>query len=292
MLITFLFLSLDKVLYLLKKIRLYKYLPRYIIYNRFFGDYINFISYINLKYIYFFKLKDIIYEYPLPLILAANIKKGDIVVDIGAHQGQYTVLLSKLVGPIGKVYAFEPDPRNFFILKYRTRKLKNVIIERSAVGNKKSKVKFYLDKSSNVSTIHKDAVISPITCIEVNMVSLDDYFCNLKDDIALIKIDVEGSEPLVLEGMKNLINKVKVLIFEIRPFAWKAAGFEPSSIIDKLVLNNFKLIYIDEDFNVVTKNIEKYVNNNKDVYYHINIIGINKNYLNDIKNRLQIKYYK
>jgi predicted methyltransferase len=114
-------------------------LPRYIIYNRFFGDYINFISYINLKYIYFFKLKDIIYEYPLPLILAANIKKGNIVVDIGAQQGQYTVLLSKLVGQIGKVYAFEPDPRNFLILKYRTRKFKNVIIERSAVGNKKNR---------------------------------------------------------------------------------------------------------------------------------------------------------
>jgi len=215
--------------------------------------------------------------------MATLVKEGDIVVDIGANQGSYMVFLSRLVGQKGKVYAFEPDPRNFFILKHRTRKLKNVIIERIAVGNKKSRIKFNLDKSSNVSTIHKDAVISPIASIEVDMICLDDYFCNLKDDIALIKIDVEGSEPLVLEGMKNLINKVKVLVFEIRPFAWKAAGFEPSSIIDKLVLNNFKLIYIDEDFNVVTKNIEKYVNNNKDVYYHVNIIGINKNYLNDKK---------
>jgi hypothetical protein len=131
-----------------------------------------------------------------------------------------------------------------------------------------------------VSTIHKDAVISPLACIEVDMVSLDDYFCNFKDDIALIKIDVEGSESLVLEGMRALINKVKVLIFEIRPFAWKAAGFEPSVIINRLILNNFKLIYIDKDFKLLLKNIEKYVNiNHKDIYYHINIIGINKNYL-------------
>jgi FkbM family methyltransferase len=221
-----------------------------------------------------------IYEYPLPIIMTKYIKERDIVVDIGANQGQYTIFLSKLVGQKGKVYAFEPDSRNFLILKHRTRKLKNVIIERCAVGNKKSKVKFYLDKSSNVSTIHKDVVISPIASIEVDMVSLDDYFCNFKDDIALIKIDVEGSEPLVLEGMRDLINKVKVLIFEIRPFAWKAAGFEPSVIIDRLVLNNFKLIYIDEDFNVIIRDIEKYVNiDHKDIYYHINIIGINKNYL-------------
>jgi len=84
MLITFLFLSFDKILVILKKIKLYKYLPKYVTNNRFF-DYINFISYINLKYIYFFKLKDMIYEYPLPLILVTIIKEGDIVVDIGAN---------------------------------------------------------------------------------------------------------------------------------------------------------------------------------------------------------------
>jgi len=277
MLITLLFLSFDKILYILKKINLYKYLPKYVTNNRFFA---NCISYINPKYMFFFKLKDMIYEYPLPIIMTTLINEGDIVVDIGANQGSYTVFLSRLVGQKGKVYAFEPDPRNFLILKHRTRKLKNVVLERSTVGNKKSKVKFYLDKSSNVSTIHKDAVISPIACIEVDMISLDDYFCNFKDDIALIKIDVEGSEPLVLEGMRALINKVKVLIFEIRPFAWKAAGFEPSVIINRLILNNFKLIYIDKDFKLLLKNIKNMlILNHKDIYYHINIIGINKNYL-------------
>jgi len=228
MLITFLFLNFDKVLYLLKKIRLYKYLPRYITNNRFFE---NCISYINPKYIFFFKLKDMIYEYPLPIIIATLIKEGDIVIDIGANQGQYTMFLSKLVGQKGKVYAFEPDPRNFLILKHRTRKLKNVIIERSAVGNKKSRVKFYLDKFMGMSTIYKDAGASPITCLEIDMVSLDDYFLDFKGDIALIKIDVQGSEPLVLDGMKDLIKKVKVLIFEFWPFGLKAVGFEPFSLI-------------------------------------------------------------
>jgi FkbM family methyltransferase len=199
MLITFLFLNFDKVLYILKKIKLYKYLPKYVTNNRFFA---NCISYINPKYIFFFKLKDLIYEYPLPIMMTTLIKEGDIVVDIGANQGQYTIFLSKLVSQKGKVYAFEPDPRNFFILKHKTRKLKNLIIEGIAVGNKKSKVKFYVDKFMGMSTIYKDASASPITCLEVDMVSLDDYFQDLKGDIALIKMDVQGSEPLVLDGMK------------------------------------------------------------------------------------------
>jgi FkbM family methyltransferase len=261
MLITFLFLSFDKILYILKKIRLYKYLPSYITNNRFFE---NCISYINPKYIFFFKLKDMIYEYPSPIIIATFIKEGDIVIDIGANQGQYTMFLSKLVGEKGKVYAFEPDPRNFLILKHRTRKFKNVIIERSAVDNKKSKVKFYLDKFMGMPTIYKDASVSPIKCLEIDMVNLDDYFQDLKGDIALIKMDVQGSEPLVLDGMKNLIKKVKVLIFEFWPLGIKAAGLNPFSFIEKLISNNFKLIYIDENFN--SFNINEIYDKINDIY--------------------------
>jgi FkbM family methyltransferase len=282
MLLTFLLLILDKILYLIDKIKMYRYFFKYIIINnRIFGNYIiSYISYINPKYIFFFKFKDLIYEYPLPIIMAKIIKEGDIVVDIGANQGQYTIFLSKLVGQKGKVYAFEPDPRNFLILKHRTRKLKNVIIERKAVGNKNSKVKFYLDKFLSMSTIYKGTTTSPIACLEIHMVSLDEYFLGFKRDIALVKMDVQGSEPLVLDGMKRLIKKVKLLILELWPYGLKVAGFEPSDIINRLILNDFKIIYIDEDFYVITRNIEKYVNiDHKNIYYYINIIEINKNYL-------------
>ena len=273
MLITFLFLSFDKVLYLLKKIKLYKYLPRILTNNRFFGD---IISYINPKYLPYFKIKDMIIEYPLPIIMATIIREGDIAIDIGAAHAHYTIFLSKLVGQKGKVYAFEPDSRNFSILKYRTRKLKNVIIERKAVGDKNSKVKFYLDKFMGMSSIYKDATISPLACIEVDMVNLDDYFKGFKRDIALVKIDVQGSEPLVLNGMKDLIKKVKVLIFEFWPFGLKVAGFEPFSLIERLISNNFKLIYIDDNFNIYNGN--KLYNNINDKEY-LNIIAINKKYL-------------
>ena len=274
MLIIILFLIFDRILYLSKKIKLYKILSRYIIHSRFYGV---FITYIDPKYIFFFKSKDLVYEYPLPIILATIIKKGDIVVDVGANQGQYTIFLSKLVGKKGQVYAFEPDPRNFSILKHRTRKLNNVILERKAVGDKKSKVKFYLDKFMGRSTIHKDATASPIAYIKADMISLDDYFQGFKRDIALVKIDVEGSEPLVVNGMKDLIKIVKVLIFEFWPFGLKAAGFEPSSLLERLMLNNFKLIYIDENFNIFSVN--EIYDKIKDKG-HLNIIAINKNYLN------------
>jgi hypothetical protein len=129
-----------------------------------------------------------------------------------------------------------------------------------------------------MATLIKDASASPITCLEVDMVSLDDYFQDLKGDIALIKMDVQGSEPLVLDGMKNLIKKVKVLIFEFWPLGIKAAGFDPFSFIERLISNNFKLIYIiDENFNIHNGNKLYNKINDKE---SLNIIAINRKYLN------------
>ena len=88
-------------------------------------------------------------------------------------------------------------------------------------------------------------------------------------------MDVQGSEPLVLDGMKNLIKKVKVLIFEFWPLGIKAAGFDPFSFIER-ISNNFELIYIDENFNSFSiKGIYNKINDEES----LNIIAINKKYL-------------
>ena len=122
-----------------------------------------------------------------------------------------------------------------------------------------------------MSTIYKDASVSPITCLEIDMVNLDDYFQDLEGYIALIKMDVQGSEPLVLNGMKDLIKKVKVLIFEFWALGIKAAGFDPFSFIERMISNNFELIYIDENFNSFNINELYDKINDKDIYkYHCN----------------------
>jgi FkbM family methyltransferase len=290
MLLTFLFLFLDHIFYILSKIK-NKYLPpsnligcfysnpskKYIspefiypvygyIYRYFFAYSQN---YINLKFIHVFKY--LLYEFPLPIIIASIVKKGDIVIDIGANFGYYTIFFSKLVGKEGKVYAFEPEPRAFLILKNKTKRLKNVILERKAVGDKNSRIKFYVDKSIGGSSVYKDAIYSLEACIEVDMISLDEYFRNLKDEIALIKMDVQGAEFLVLKGMKNLIKKVKAIIFEYWPDGLRASGIEPLTLLNKLEMNNFKLFYIDKNLNIKSIDINNKANNK----LPSNIIAIN-----------------
>jgi len=70
-------------------------------------------------------------------VLKKNVKKGDTVVDIGAHIGYFTIILSDLVGNDGKVIAFEPNPITFSILKknIETNSLSNVILENLAISD-------------------------------------------------------------------------------------------------------------------------------------------------------------
>ncbi len=81
------------------------------------------------------------YEYGLTKCFERMLKKGDIVYDIGAHVGYFTLLASVLVGDEGKVIAFEPSLRNFLFLKkhIKINKLKNVICLNVAVSNKSAK---------------------------------------------------------------------------------------------------------------------------------------------------------
>ena len=75
------------------------------------------------------------------------IKEGNVVVDIGANIGYFTLIFSRLVGRKGEVFAFEPEPNNFNLLKknIEINDYKNVNLINKAVSNKSGKIELYLD---------------------------------------------------------------------------------------------------------------------------------------------------
>jgi FkbM family methyltransferase len=135
-----------------------------------------------------------------------QIKNCKVFVDVGANVGGYSIRAAKYC----KVYAIEPLPRNYKILKINEKLNKVKIISFNiAAGNKNDKVKLYYEPGAwgLPSLKHKQK-----NFIEVEMKPLDEIIN--EESIDLIKIDVEGAEDQVLEGARNCLKRTKMVIIE------------------------------------------------------------------------------
>lgn len=151
-----------------------------------------------------------IYEAEQQKLFGKTIKQGDVVFDIGAHVGFYSLLASELVGKTGKVFAFEPLQRNIFYLEkhIEINKRENVKIIKAAVSDKSGTVSLSDDCESSYARIEDGGKV------KVKAVVIDNLVNNGKLPVPdAIKIDVEGAEFSVLKGAYSVIKKYKPVIF-------------------------------------------------------------------------------
>ena len=153
-------------------------------------------------------------------------KQGDIVVDIGANIGRYTLIASKRVGTNGKVVAIEAHPGNFEMLNrnIKLNRLTNVIPLNYAAYSKETKVKLYVpDEESGYTIYHTLMERTGKKFVEVDAITLDYLLLQLNGiregvvEVNWIKIDVEGVEFEVLKGATNVLSKSKdiALLIEV-----------------------------------------------------------------------------
>jgi FkbM family methyltransferase len=150
-----------------------------------------------------------------------TVRKGMTVVDIGAQSGFYTLLLSKRVGPAGKVIAFEPLPANFRMLEenMRLNNVENVMVRHEAAADYSGELsfRFPVEEPSLVAgpLLPEDSTGT----FSVKCISLDDFVSREKVHLDLIKMDVEGAEASVVEGALRTIEQLHpVLIIELHEF--------------------------------------------------------------------------
>lgn len=176
------------------------------------------------------------------------IKKGDIVIDLGANIGYHTLIFAKLVGEVGHVFAFEPDPSNFELLSKNVKENKheNVTLIQKAVSDKNGKIKLYVSKRNLASHRIFDSE-EKRESIEIEVITLDEYFKKFEKPIKFIKIDVEGAEGATLLGASRIIKNSKnmVIIIEYFPKWIKKFGMVPEDILKSLIEKGFKLFNIN-----------------------------------------------
>lgn len=141
-------------------------------------------------------------------LLDTFLAEGDWALDIGANVGHYTLRMSELVGPAGRVIAFEPVPNTFSLLAANTRLFahSNVSLLNVAASDGTAvagvDIPNFAEGLTNYYQAHLTADAAALTILTLPIDAL-----GLPARVKLVKIDVEGHELPVLRGMNKLIER-------------------------------------------------------------------------------------
>lgn len=141
-------------------------------------------------------------------------KKGEIVVDVGAHVGKYALVAAKMVGKNGRMIAIEAHPENFKALlkNIRLNGFNNIIALNVAAFNEDGKELELFGSMDDRYSLK----LSEGPKIKVKTITIDSILRKYGiEKVDLVKIDVEGAEVEVLEGMRKIIDNsqnLKILV--------------------------------------------------------------------------------
>jgi FkbM family methyltransferase len=177
-------------------------------------------------------------------IMQRFVRKGDVAFDIGANIGLHSILLSRLVGPLGKLCVFEPNAELLPALRHTVGQLGNATLYAFALSNKDGRSALFVPSDHSTASLADWTVSSPVFSDDgpSNEVTCDERRTdNLIEEHALpppdfIKCDVEGAELLVFEGARQTLNRVDgpIILFEANECASRAFNLDVSAAKDFL----------------------------------------------------------
>lgn len=169
------------------------------------------------------------------------IKVGDTVIDGGANIGFFTLLMSQLVGPTGKVIAVEPGAENLEKLKANLalNDSTNVEIVEKALWREPATLPmfFYEDGGGNSAFAHAQGD----TTTEIEATTID-AICWTKHAPKLIKLDIEGAEHCALIGAKQTLkDHAPFVLSEINTEALAKAGSSPQDMRAEMFMRGYQV---------------------------------------------------
>ena len=170
------------------------------------------------------------------------LRPGMTVLDVGAHHGLYTLLMSKRVGEQGRVVAFEPSPRELRRLRRHARlnHCGNVMIEPFALSDAEAEADFFVVDGVQdwCNSLRPPAIEESTRTVRVEVKRLDDVLKRLGIvAVDFIKLDVEGAELSFLRGAERLLSgdKRPVILAEVQDIRTRPWGYAAREIIEFLM---------------------------------------------------------
>lgn len=184
-------------------------------------------------------------------LLDALVRPSDRVLDVGAQLGYVTGHLASLVGATGRVLSFEPDPNALARLRrgVEANGLAQVSVMPMAASDRDGELVLHVSPVVGWSTAVRGTHLGDLVPVTVRAARLD----TLRDEgviegpIRLVKIDVEGYEANVLDGMQRLLAEDRpYVVLEVNPELLTPAGHRPADVLERLVRHGYVLHRLEE----------------------------------------------
>jgi FkbM family methyltransferase len=192
-------------------------------------------------------LREGVFENSELAFVEAYVKPGMTVLDLGAHHGLYTLLASKRVGVTGKVFAFEPSPRERKSLRRHLflNHCRNVTVESMALGKENAEVDLYVveEWAAGCNSLRPPDVSAKTTRTPVQVTRLDDWLNKHEiGPVSFVKLDVEGAELDALRGAEGFLARTPrpVILAEIQDVRTAPWGYRAKEIIELLSRKRFR----------------------------------------------------
>jgi len=178
------------------------------------------------------------YEPEVVRAIRSLLHKGQDAIDVGANIGCFTLIMADAVGPVGRVHAFEADPRLVDRLSRNTRlnRLENVVSNQMAVSNTSGLAQFYASaEADNWGLGSLQPLGANAVGISCRKITLDEYFRSHHparlDRVGLIKMDIEGGEWPALLGASELVALRPALILEMCDLLTSRFGYSSKDFL-------------------------------------------------------------
>ena len=191
-------------------------------------------------------LHDLVRAFPI------LVGEGDIL-DIGANIGYTAAVLARAAKFDSKVYAFEPETFNFRILQQTALQPEfggKIVPMQLAVGAENGAVNLWINDHHHadhrVATEEFHSVHQGSKEVSVSLVSIDSFLESKPGLVSFVKIDVQGYELAVCQGMQDTLrqNPDITIVLEFMPSAMRELGFEPSHLIDFFAERDFRIYQV------------------------------------------------
>jgi FkbM family methyltransferase len=232
----------------------HEYAARTVFGSRMVGDTRDIIQ----QYIYYFG----IWEPNLTRWMAQSLERGDTFIDVGANIGYYSLLASKLVGQHGTIVAIEASPETYKVLgrNLSLNAIRNVRAVNMAVYNSESTVRVFRGSAYEIgrSTIVENEALKRGFDVECE-VDAAPLCAILKPEemknARLVKVDVEGAEWFVLQGIEPLLRSGRSdleLIIEIQPECLGRHGKRFKDLLDMMSDTGFYPYRLENDYSALS----------------------------------------